>query len=359
VIISSGDLHNVGDLALLLQCAYGVRRSLGVKDVKVRQWASPHAEVTTQLGLHAISVLDGKAPVAWSRAGAGSLVMIGGGQMVRDNASLPSLVSLAALMGWARLTGGRSAIVGCGVDQLRSSTRRQVWRRMFQGASLVTVRDEGSLAEVKALASDLTAPILTTDLAFTPSPLHDDLRRSGGEPKLIIAPCSDPSEHRGVDVEALCRLALQACDTLGLEHVALLAHDARPGMDKEICERIKAALIAARPGLHVSLTASHTLSDFTRLYASAALVLTNRLHAVIFSLIAGRPIVILDDGTPKLRAAAETFSIPLTPVAACAAESIFCAAVDAQPAQALAVLRAKSRALDNFDLLAASLAVQR
>ena len=361
VIISSGDLHNVGDLALLLQCAYGVRRSLGVKDVKVRQWAAPAAEVQTQLGLHAISVLDGKAPLDWARAGRGSLVMIGGGQMVRDNTSLPGLVSLAALMGWARLTGGRSAILGCGVDELRSASRRQVWRRIFQGASLVTVRDEGSKTAVEALAGKRAAPVLTADLAFTPSPLHDDLRRVGGEPSIIIAPCADASERRGVGIEPLCRLAIQACDVLGVQHIALLAHDARPGMDAEVCDQIAAALTAARPDLRITITASHTLADYTRLYASAALVLTNRLHAVIFSLIAGRPIVILDDGTPKLRAAAETFSIPLTPIETCALDptALWRVAADSQPAQALAVQRAKSRALDNFDLLAASLVVRR
>lgn len=354
VIISSGDLHNVGDLALLLQCAHGVRSRLPVKAVAVRQWAEPAEEIRAQLAAHDISVLPGKDLLRSASEATGAVVMIGGGQMVRDNASLPSLASLAAMMRWARMSGGGAAILGCGVDELSSGSRRRLWSDMFKGAGVVCVRDGASQAAAERLAGDATRPALTADLVFTPSPFHQALRREVGPPSIVIAPCADASERRGLAVEPLCRLALDAVDKLGVERVSLVAHDARPGMDPEICSQIAAALAAARPGLNVSIVATYVLSEVTAVYASAALVLTNRLHSVIFSLIAGRPVLILDDGTAKLRAAAQTFSVPLTPASEPVAPW---PEILATPIQRVRELEAaKARASENFDLLAAAMA---
>lgn len=354
VIISSGDLHNVGDLALLLQCAHGVRSRLPVKGVAVRQWAEPGEDIRAQLAAHDIAVLAGKDLLRSTADATGAVVMIGGGQMVRDNASLASLASLAAMMRWARMSGGEAAILGCGVDDLTSNSRRQLWADMFKGAGVVCVRDAASQAAAEHLSEQTGRPVVTADLVFTPSPLHQALRRQGGPPSIVIAPCADASERRGLPVEPLCRLALEAVDKLGVERVSLVAHDARPGMDPEICGQIAAALTAARPGLNVSIVASYVLAEVTAVYASAALVLTNRLHSVIFSLIAGRPVLILDDGTAKLRAAAQTFSIPLTPAAEPLARW---PEVLATPIQRVRELEAaKARATKNFDLLAAAMA---
>ncbi len=357
VIISSGDLHNVGDLALLLQCAHGVRRSLGVEDVKVRQWSSVPADVLDQLEAHRITVLAGKAPVRSAVVGFGSLVMIGGGQMVRDNASTASLASLAGLMFWARATGGRAAILGCGVDRLASRVRCWLWRSMFRGASVVTVRDRASAQAAQDLCGPKVRPVLTADLAFLPSPLHEAFTRRERPPSILVAPCADRSERRGVSVDSLCSLVLSACDALGIAGVTLLAHDARPGMDLDLCATIAETLSVERPSLEIATIASHTLADYTAAYASAALVLANRLHPVIFALLAGRPIVILDDGTPKIGAAAERFSIPRisSDIDDADLAPLWSMALVPNPERARAVEAAKAGAAENFSLLAAAL----
>ena len=353
VIISSGDLHNVGDLALLLQCAHGVRSRLPVKAVAVRQWAEPAAEIRSQLAAHDILVLPGKDLLRSAAEATGAVVMIGGGQMVRDNASLASLASLAAMMRWAKMSGGGAAILGCGVDELSSGSRRRLWSEMFKDAGVICVRDTASQTAARRLGERGSRAVLTADLVFTPSPIHQALRRKAGPPSIVIAPCVDASERRGVAIEPLCRLTLEAADKLGVERITLVAHDARPGMDPDICGRIAAALRDARPGLNISTVESYVLAEVTAVYASAALVLTNRLHSVIFSLIAGRPILILDDGTAKLRAAAQTFAIPLTPASDPMAPW---PEVLATPIQRLRELEAaRQRASANFDLLAAAL----
>ena len=49
-------------------------------------------------------------------------------------------------------------------------------------------------------------------------------------------------------------------------------------------------------------------------YWSAAVVVTNRLHAMIFALIAGKPVLALDDGGAKTADAARRYDAPSLPV---------------------------------------------
>jgi len=314
IIISSGDLHNVGDLALLLQCAYGVREVMPGRPVLVRQWGAPPADVLDQLGEHDIGLLPGKDLPGAASAARGALVMIGGGQMVRDNASSASLGALAAMMEIARITGGEAAIVGCGVDRLKRQPHRWLWSRMMRGAALVTTRDAASHAEAEALCgSGGRQPVLTADIVFTPSPFAEALRRSdAGSPTVVVAPCADASEGREIDAGLVADAAIRLADQLQVNSVTLASHDARAGMDPDVCARIAAAIRDKAPTLGVDFVASYRLSDYTRLYASAAAVITNRLHSIIFALLAGKAIVVLDDGTAKTLAAAKRFEIPVS-----------------------------------------------
>lgn len=323
VIISSGDLHNVGDLALLLQCAFGVKTHLGARKVLVRQWNTPAPDILRQLEANDIGLVHGKDVVGSMRRSREALVMIGGGQMVRDNASVPSLLSLTGMMEIARRTGGAAAILACGVDRLTKPLHRTLWRRMMTRSKLISVRDAPSQQAVTELCGAATHSVLTADLAFLPSPLHEALNESHGTaPSIVVAPCADHSEKRTVRVDILAETVARTAAKLGLNQVSLVAHDARPDMDPVVCLALEEALARKAPHLKITQVASYALDDYTKVYAAAALVITNRLHALIFGTLAGRPVLVLDDGVAKTRAAAERFSIPLAPIDAPLSEAL-------------------------------------
>ena len=314
-IISSGDLHNVGDLALLLQCAHGLRDMVGIQDILVRQWASMDAGIREQLVERRIELLAGKRLVAAALKSVRALTIIGGGQMARDNASLKSLSALNAMMRISNATGGASAVIGCGVSDLKQPRHAKLWRGMLRRAALVTTRDETSRRNAAGIAGPGVRVDLTADLAFLPSPLHDALQaQADGAPAVVVAPCMDASEHRRVDVSALAGAVGALADALETRRIVIVAHDARAGMDPLVCAQTQAAIRAARPDLDVSIVASFRLDDVVRVYRSAAVVVTNRLHAMIFALIAGKPVLALDDGGAKTADAARRFDAPSLPV---------------------------------------------
>jgi polysaccharide pyruvyl transferase WcaK-like protein len=355
VVVSSGDLHNIGDLALLLQCADGIRRRYGSARITARQWARPHQCVLAQLEAHEIGLLDGKDLVGAARAAAGSLVVVGGGQMVRDNASIASLASLAMMMEVARATGGQCAVIGCGVDDLKTRPRRRLWRRMLGKAALATVRDAASLAAAKSLLGERANIQLTADLAFSPSALHDDLKRGVvDDASLVIAPCADASEGRKVDVEDLSDAVAVSARRLRISKVHVVAHDARAQMDPVIARPITEAVRRKAPGVEVSTLFTYDLNSVLRLYRGASLIVTNRLHAIIFGLIAGKPLYVLDDGTAKTRAAAARFAIPIGPAARLGADGVL-AGLESERAQGPSGIRlsefatAQAASQRNFD----------
>lgn len=364
VVVASGDLNNIGDFALLMQCVQGLRGIGLTCPILVRQWVTPPTDILRALEHAGVEVLPGKNVAASLKAAVGGLVMIGGGQMVRDNASLKSLAILATMTETARRTGGSVAVLGCGVSRLRRRTHRILWRRILSGASVLTTRDDASREEVERLCGDSATPILTADLVFCPSTLHDALTASSPRAKtIIVAPCDDPSEERGIDVTALAELSVTAARQFGTETITLVAHDSSPSMDPIVCERLDAEIKAQVPGIRIATISSNVLRDYTSAYGDAALVITNRLHAAIFSIIAAKPLLILDDGGAKTAAAAHYFDVATTKLHDWKRERLLgrlLAEAESGPPdrRTLQVGLAKQESARNFGLLKAALGVR-
>ena len=357
VIVCSEDLNNVGDLALMLQCAHGCRSYLGSTGIQVRQWGQPSAEIVAQLTAAGVGVTLAKSVAGTFVPPRGGLVVVGGGQMVRDNASVPDLLAMLLTMEMARARGGASALLGCGVGKLTRPAHRALWRRMLSHAALVTTRDRSSGDAVRDLCGDRAVAIVTADLAFLPSPLHDALAQvSDDEPFGIVAPCEAADENRHVDVAALARSTIDAATRSGLNRIRFVSHDSRPGMDGAVCLALIEVLRTEAPHIETTHLASRELSDYTRAYAGARFVITNRLHAAIFGMLAGAAVVILDDGGAKTLAAAERFDLLIGPATAPFDTALLERLADASgarlfPARAAALEKAKADAISNFVML--------
>ena len=323
VVIASGDLNNIGDFALLMQCVEGLRRLGLTSPIFVRQWVTPPPEILRELRGAEVGVLSGKDIPGSLSAARGGLVMVGGGQMVRDNASTKSLALLATMMELARHTGGMSAVLGCGVSRLTRTPHRLLWRRMLSSASVLTVRDDASLAQVESLCGQAAKPVLTADLVFCPTSLHTALARSTGSGPIIVAPCDDASEGRRIDIAALAQLSIAAAQALDTSEISLVAHDSAPRMDPVVCRTLDQEIRSRAPSITVKHVASNALADYTNVYAGASLVITNRLHATIFGLLARKPLLIIDDGGAKTLAAARHFDIASVKLGAASSQYLF------------------------------------
>lgn len=300
-----GDLHNLGDLKLLLQNLALTRGRGGL----VRRWAPLPETVVRQVEAAGGEVLSGKAIFAFSRRAFGAEVVFGGGQLVRDNVSIPSLLGLLLASLSARLGGGRLVTRGLGVSTIRSPLRRLLWRAVLANCARINLRDHASARNLARILPG-KAHAVNADMVFLPPPSGSVAARGGRERRwIVVAPCVDGSEGRSLEGDALDAVMAAAVRALPGARVAVACHDPRERMDKAVARR----LVSRWPSRQVEVFDDYDLDALTELYRDAALVVTNRLHSLIFAILAEAPALAIEDGTAKVRVVADSFAIPVLP----------------------------------------------
>jgi polysaccharide pyruvyl transferase WcaK-like protein len=290
-------------LALLMQTLELARHD----DVRVlvRIWGHLPSVVEEQVKAAGGFLLDGRAPIGFFAQCFRSDMTMVGGQLVRANISIASLLFMAVGAACVRIAGGRVSARGLGVGEV-TGIRKWLYRAFFAMADRVNVRDESSLVHAKALFGP-DRVTLTADMAFLPSAIHERLQGSGSEGRtLVIAPCRDAQEQRTMESPCLKGLIEVATTSLPEAEIAFACHDPRPRMDGEASQRISELCGLA----DFTLSDGLVLDDLLRTYSDAALVITNRLHAGIFALIAQRPVIVVADQTGKVTSLAAMFDLP-------------------------------------------------
>jgi exopolysaccharide biosynthesis predicted pyruvyltransferase EpsI len=86
----------------------------------------------------------------------------------------------------------------------------------------------------------------------------------------------------------------------------IACHDPRPELDAGAAD-----LLMKRYDMDGAIKlADGQLRSLCDAYGRAGVVVTNRLHASIFALLAGAPLLVVDDGSDKMRALCAAFGIP-------------------------------------------------
>jgi polysaccharide pyruvyl transferase WcaK-like protein len=303
LLILCDALINLGDLALLGQSIM-VGRADG-RQVHVRQWAPTPPLIARQVQAMGATIISGRRMGAMLRLARGCDAVIGGGQIIRDNVTPASLLAMAMTLMAVRLGGGRVSTWGLGVSVVRRAPLRLLWCIIMGLCDRIRVRDTLSQANAQALFGagkiDLTA-----DMAFLPGALHDGLAFSGERSTILIAPCIEGSEQRSIDGARFPTLLACLKERLPHAGIVIACHDPRADLDAGAADLLMARYAMAGA---VKL-ADGQLASLSRAYAQAGVVVTNRLHASIFALLSGAPLLVVDDGSDKMAALCAAFAIP-------------------------------------------------
>ncbi|WP_285019481.1 polysaccharide pyruvyl transferase family protein [Novosphingobium sp. fls2-241-R2A-195] len=298
-----GDLHNLGDLKLLLQ-------NLALTDGRggiVRRWAPLPVQVERQVAEAGGELVSGRALLGFAYKAFRSQIVLGGGQLVRDNVSVLALVGLLLAVVSARLGGGGLVTRGLGVSIIRSPLRRVLWRAILAQCPLVNLRDEGSGRNLVRLLPG-KAQACHADMVFLPTVgVHAITPGRGLRRWIVVAPCADASEGRSIEGAALDAVVAEALHRLPNAGLAIACHDPRANMDNAVAAR----LVARWPDREIVVLDGYDLARLVELYREAALVVTNRLHALIFAILADAPALAVEDGTAKVRVVADHFAVPV------------------------------------------------
>lgn len=296
-------LDNIGDFALLRQAVEGLRGLEGIGAIAVRQWHPPMPTIAAELAVAGVGVLGAKSLKAlWPGR---RLLLYAGGQVVRPNASPVDLSAMAVTAIASQLLRGRRAALAIGASTLEATTAQRQWSAILGKFPLIAARDRVSQDRLCALLGH-DKVCLTDDLAFLPGQLHNSLARSAPAAHLLVAPCSDPGEGRILNPSAVAHLAEAVAEACPAPNTLLLAHDPRPGMDTDISQAIARTMT-----VDSHCVAATTLGVATSCYASASAVLTNRLHAMIFGILANKPVFVINDGNSKVAEFARRFEVPI------------------------------------------------
>lgn len=293
--IVCGDLNNIGDLLLVLQNLH-----FDGPGSIVRRWGPLETAVEEQVRALGSKILPGRNIVLFAYRCIGRDLVIGGGQLVRDNTALRSLIGILLAALAVRSSGGRVTTRGLGVGRLHSGSRKILWRLILRMAEQVNVRDQVSERHARSLVSAKINVVRTADMAFLNTVTKDKLFGQSNTTRnrngIVIAPCIDRSEGRTLMGSALDALLFAAQARALTDVVSIACHDPRPGMDLDAAN----LLIERYPTVQLVLARSHTLPDIAELYTHAELLLTNRLHAMIMAAHAGTPVIALDHPEGKL-----------------------------------------------------------
>lgn len=219
------------------------------------------------------------------------LYLSGGGTLMQDATSTRSLLYYLFSIRQAKRAGCRVMLYGCGIGPIdRPRNRRRTARTLERCADVISVRDRYSLETLKALGVTGPETHLNADPALLIDPpssnelnnylRHCGLTRDGRYLLLAVRPWPDFEEKLDVFAAA----AEYAAREYGLTPVL---YAMEPQRDAAACRQVAERLSVP----HLCLNAGTDGAEVLALIRRMALVISMRLHTLIFAAGQGVPMI--------------------------------------------------------------------
>jgi polysaccharide pyruvyl transferase CsaB len=225
------------------------------------------------------------------RMGKTRLYINGGGSLMQDATSRRSLWFYLFTIWAAKLLGNKVIMYGCGIGPIHYPTNRKLCARVLQGSvDVITLRDTHSKAELDQMGVTHPEIILSADptviLPAAPSAMVDGLLEAAGlDPAgryigFSLRPW--PGFEKCVEVFAQC--ADYAYEKYGLTPVFLPIEER---LDMGAAQQVAAKMKAP----HYLLSGAGSSAATIGLFARMKVVVSMRLHALVFSAGQAVPLV--------------------------------------------------------------------
>jgi polysaccharide pyruvyl transferase CsaB len=149
---------NCGDEAMLFAIVTQLKKRIPALEIAV---LSQRPEDTARdFGVEAIPRRDIR--LIWRELKRADLLLSGGGSLFQDVTSPRSVFYYGGIIIMARLLGRKICLYGQGIGPLKRRISRELVRRVMNRADVITLRDEGSLEELRTLGV-IRRAFVTTD----------------------------------------------------------------------------------------------------------------------------------------------------------------------------------------------------
>lgn len=341
---------NCGDEAMLFAIVTQLRKR--IEDLEVVVLSQQPEETARNFGVRAINRRDFR--LIWLELRDADLLLSGGGSLFQDVTSPRSVFYYAGIIFMARLQRKKVCLYGQGIGPLNRRISRFLVKKVAESAHLVTVRDAGSLAELRALGVRRQVH-LTADPVLGLEVWGENARAGKNFPGVAGAgPLLGISLRPWPQVERTLPAVAQVAAGLLAEgwRVVLVP------LQRDDCQVL--ALLNEKLGGKGQLLAVEDFRDLMAVTRSLSLAIGMRLHFLIFATLAGVPAVGLSYD-PKVERYMAAVGLPALPLGAVAAERLALTVQDLRAREIRAELATRiqelrRRAEENADLVAALLA---
>ncbi len=223
---------------------------------------------------------------------AADLVISGGGSLLQDVTSRRSVFYYLAIMQLAKFLGKPVMLYGQGIGPLTGDLARAATRFVCRQADLITVRDKKSLTVLKELGIDNCPVVFTADPVMAMHPVDRLsgrmlLRAHGMEGAKILVGISVRDWKHLKDFKVV--LARVADELICKYDARVVFLPLQYPDDLAVSEEI-VGLMAEKRQVAV-ITERCSISDFLSLVGNMQLLVSIRLHALIFGAVMGVPVL--------------------------------------------------------------------
>ena len=220
------------------------------------------------------------------------LLISGGGNLMQDETSTRTLLYYLSIIKCARLTGAKVMLYANGIGPLNKEKNRQRVKDQLNQISLLTIREEKSLEELKIIGITKPHIEITADAAFTLEIAPNIQREESLNGKYFIISIRSWKHLDSEFEEKIARFADYVKERYKLEPVCIAM---QPQYDLDISKRVSAKI---KSGATV-LIKRYSVDEMLNIVQNSEFVLGMRLHTLIYAAKAGVPVIALGYG-PKV-----------------------------------------------------------
>lgn len=277
---------NAGDEAMLTAIIEALRAER--KDVEITVM-SGKPEVTAKK--HGVRSIHRFSPLQILKAMLHTdLLLSGGGSLLQDVTSKRSILYYLSILLLAKLLGKKVMLYAQGIGPIKSSIARALTKYTCRKADLITVRDDGSYDELLEMGLSTDKVLVTADAVFSLVADRKDIGRKilqknglqGNKPIIGIAVRHWQGEQRFMRVFADAAMKLRKQYDACIVFVPL-----QFPADTKIAEDI--ALLMEDHEDTIILKEGYTTEEYVSLISNLDFLIGMRLHALVFSALAGVP----------------------------------------------------------------------
>lgn len=278
---------NAGDEAMLTAIVTSLQQAKPDLDITV---LSGHPDDTALKhhvkAIHRFAFL--KIIIAMAKT---DLLLSGGGSLLQDVTSSRSLFYYLSILLLAKLFGKKIMLFAQGIGPIRSSFARKITKYVCKQANLITVRDDGSLEELKSMGFQDKEVLVTSDAVFSLKPADKELGRKilsgynlGAKP--IIGFALRQWQGQARFVEEFAKAAEQLRDKYKAQIVFLpLQFPA----DKDLSAQVIAKMQDSKDT--IILDNRFSTEEYMAIISNVSLLIGMRLHALVFGALANVPFI--------------------------------------------------------------------